>query len=76
MNDLKDLNLPPELEQRIATAMKIRKPYLLGIEDWVQDTQDGFVEVRLEIRKGTVEKMTKFSGKYWIKQKEPLESLT
>lgn len=67
---MSDLKLTPEQQAQIAQAMKANKPYLLAIEDWVQGEHDGFIELRMEVRAGRVEKMTRFSGKYWIREKE------
>ncbi len=67
---MSNLNLSPEMEKQIAEAMKSNKPYLIAIEDWVQNTKDGYIEFRVEVRSGRVEKMTKYAGEYWMREKE------
>jgi len=64
------LKLTPEMESQIALAMKANKPYLLEIEDWVQEVKDGYIEFKIDVRSGRVEKMTSFKSKYWIREKE------
>lgn len=67
---MSELKLSPEQEAQIVAAMKANKPYLITIEDWVQGTKDGYIEFKVEVRAGRVEKMTKFAGEYWIREKE------
>lgn len=67
---MSELKLSEEQQAQIAQAMKANKPYLLTIEEWVQTTKDGFIEFRVEVRSGRVEKMTRYSGNYWIREKE------
>lgn len=67
---MSELKLSPEMEKQIAEAMKSNKPYLIAIEDWVQNTKDGYIEFRVEVRSGRVEKMTKYAGEYWMREKE------
>lgn len=67
---MSDLKLSPEMEKQIVEAMKANKPYLIAIEEWVQRSGDGYIEFKVEVRKGRVEKMTKFSGDYWIRERE------
>lgn len=67
---MKDLNLPSDVEAQIVTAIRLRKPHLIEIEQWVQDVHDGYLEIKIDVRAGRVEKMTRFSGKYWIREKE------
>jgi len=62
--------LTPAQEAMIATAIKQRKPYLLKIEEAVAKNDNGFVEVKLEVRQGRVEKMTFYKGEYWIREHE------
>jgi hypothetical protein len=64
------LKLTAEQEAQIVMAMKANKPYLIAIEDWVQKSKDGYIEFRVEVRQGRVEKMTKYSGDYWMREKE------
>ena len=64
------LKLTAEQEAQIVAAMKANKPYLIAIEDQVQNSKDGYIEFRVEVRSGRVEKMTKYSGDYWMREKE------
>ena len=64
------LKLTAEQEAQIVAAMKANKPYLIAIEDWVQNSKDGYIEFRVEVRSGRVEKMTKYAGEYWMREKE------
>ena len=68
-----DVQLTPEQEALIASAIRKRKPYLLRVEEEVQRVQHGSIEVRLEVRNGSVDKITFFDNKSWIREKEQLD---
>lgn len=52
-----------------AQVIKTNKPYLVEIEDQVQEVQYGDIDVKLSVRAGQVEKMTFLKGKVWLRDK-------
>ena len=65
-----ELILTPEQEAAIVVSIKRHKPYLLRLEEEVQSVQHGSIEIRLEVRNGSVDKLTFFNHKSWIREKE------
>ena len=49
--------LTPELEAFIVGKIMENKPYLLALEERVQQVKNGEIEVKLFLRTGVVEKM-------------------
>lgn len=71
------MNEPKLTPDEYANLIQQTKPYLIRIEEVVSDTQYGSIEVRLEVRAGSVEKMQFFNAKTWLKQKSDVpENLT
>lgn len=64
-----DSEITPELEAKIAKAIMENKPYLIAIEDLVQNVKHGVIDVKLEVRGGIVEKMSFFETKSWLRVK-------
>ncbi len=71
---MNEVLLTPEQEALIANAIRKRKPYLLRLEEEVQTVQHGIIEVKLDVRNGSVDKITFFDHKSWIREKEQLDS--
>ena len=67
---MEDVQLTPEQETAIVVSIKRHKPYLLRLEKEVQSVQHGSIEVRLEVRNASVDKITFFNHKSWIREKE------
>lgn len=68
---MKDDNLPIELQNQIAEAMKKRKPYLIAIEEEVQRIQHGSVTIEIYVRSGSVDKLEyKDAKRSWIREKQ------
>ncbi len=67
---MNDISLTPEQEALIAQAIRRRKPYLLRLEEEVQCVQHGSIEVKIEVRNGSVDKITFFNCKSWIREKD------
>lgn len=66
---MEDVILTPEQEAAIVASIRRHKPYLLRLEEEVQSVQHGSIEVRLEVRNGSVDKITFFDHKSWIREK-------
>lgn len=73
---MSEQQLTPELEAMIVQRIMENKPYLLAIEDAVQQAMDtstpkgfGTVDIRLEMRGGKVEKVSTFSTSVWMRPK-------
>ena len=73
---MREEDLTPELEAKIVASIMENKPYILAIEDEINNLgkgtgQPGYgtVEVRLEVRNGIVTKMQFWSGSTWLKDK-------
>lgn len=64
-----ELDITPELEAKIAKAIMENKPYLIAIEDLVQQVKHGVIDVKLEVRGSIVEKMSFFETKSWLRVK-------
>lgn len=64
-----ELTLTPEQEAAIVASIKRHKPYLLRLEEEVQSVQHGSIEARIEVRNGSVDKITFFDHKSWIREK-------
>jgi hypothetical protein len=69
---MSELLLTPEQEAAIVASMRKHKPYLIRLEEEVQSVQHGSIEVRIEVRNGSVDKITFFNHKSWIREKEQL----
>ena len=69
---MENIALSPEQEAAIVNSIKKHKPYLLRLEEEVQVVQHGSIEVRLEVRNGSVEKITFLDHKTWIREKEQI----
>ena len=69
---MEEVLLTPEQEALIVASIKKRKPYLLRLEEEVQTVQHGSIEVRLEVRNGSVDKIVFFDHKNWIREKEQI----
>lgn len=69
-----ELELTPELEAMIVANMRKRKPYLIRLEEEVQHVKHGSIEVRIEVRNGSVDKITFFDHRNWIREKELTQS--
>lgn len=67
---MEEVNLTPQQEAAIVVSIKRHKPYLLRLEEEVQVVQHGSIEVKLEIRNGSVDKISFFNQKNWIREKE------
>lgn len=67
---MEDIKLTPELEALIVQSMKKRKPYLIRLEEEVQAVQHGSIELKVDIRNGSVDKITFTSHQTWIKEKD------
>lgn len=63
------IELTPELEAMIAQRIMENRPYLYELEQHVAAVFHGAIEVKLEIRAGSVEKMTFTNHKSWIREK-------
>lgn len=54
------------------------KPYLVALEERVEELDYGEIQVQITVRAGVVEKMAFWSGKTWMRQKTdakpPLDS--
>lgn len=61
-----------------ATMMREGKPYLMAIEELVNDTKYGEVELTMQVRSGVVERMDVIKRKTWLKPKpgHPLSEFT
>ncbi len=70
MIDARELKLTPEQEVLIANAIKTKKPYILALEEVAQDIQYGTMEVQMEVRAGSIEKMAFFNKKIWLREKQ------
>jgi len=67
---MKDPILSLEQEAQIAQAINERKPYLLAIEDEVQRIGFGSFKVEIQIRNGSVDKMSfEQMSKSWLRDK-------
>ena len=67
---MNDVELTPEIEAMIVANMRKRKPYLIRLEEEVQSVQHGSIEIKIEVRNGSVDKITFFNHKSWIREKE------
>lgn len=68
--------LTPELEAFIAKKIMENKPYLIEIEDRINELGGfGTLDVRLEVRGGKVEKASFLSTKTWLRIKTPINSI-
>ncbi len=56
-------------EAMIAKAIRLKKPYILAIEDTARELQYGTMEVQMEVRAGAIEKMSFFNKKTWLREK-------
>lgn len=65
-----ELTLTPEQEAAIVVSIKRHKPYLLRLEEEVQAVQHGCIEIKLDVRNGSVDKISFFDHKTWIREKE------
>ena len=68
------MELTPELEAMIVENMRRRKPYLIRLEEEVQAVQHGSIEVKIDIRNGSVDKLTFYDHKSWIREKDLTQS--
>lgn len=69
---MEDVKLTPQQEALIAESIRKRKPYLLRVEAEVQAVQHGTIEIRLEVRNGSVDKIVFIDHKSWIREKDHL----
>jgi len=53
-----------------AQMMRDKKPYLIAIEELVEETKYGEVEMTMQVRSGVVERMDVVRKKTWLKPKE------
>lgn len=67
---MEDVKLSAEQELLIVQAIKKRKPYLLRLEEEVQQLQHGCIELKVDVRNGSVDKLTFTSHRTWIKEKD------
>lgn len=61
-----------------AQMMREGKPYLMAIEELVEETKYGEVEFTIQVRSGVVERMDVVRRKTWLKPKpgHPLSEFT
>ena len=52
-----------------ATMMREKKPYLIALEELVEETKFGEVELTLQVRSGVVERMDVVKRKTWLRPK-------
>ncbi len=52
-----------------ASMMREKKPYLIAIEELVEETKYGEIEMTLQVRSGVVERMDVIRRKTWLKPK-------
>jgi hypothetical protein len=70
-----ETTLTPELEAFIVQKIMENKPYLLAIEERVQEIKNGEMEVKVFVRTGVVEKIEfKKAFQNWFKPKVDLTS--
>lgn len=60
----------PEQEAAIVESIRLHKPYLLRIEEEVASTQHGSIELVIDVRSGSVDKITFISRKSWLRRAE------
>jgi hypothetical protein len=48
--------------------VRLSKPYIIYLENMVQDCQYGEMDLRLTVRSGVVEKVTVITSKTWLKK--------
>ena len=68
------MELTPEIEAMIVENMRRRKPYLIRLEEEVQAVQHGSIEVKIDVRNGSVDKLTFYDHKSWIREKDLTQS--
>lgn len=59
-----------ELKLALAEFIGKTKPYLIEIEEEIQRNPYASIDLRLEVRGGRVERVTTFTARTWIHQKE------
>lgn len=52
--------------EEFAQYIKLAKPYLPELERLVQEVEYGELDIRLSVRRGTVEKMVIITSKTWL----------
>ena len=67
---MEDVELTPTQEAAIVASIRRHKPYLLRLEEEVQTIQHGSIEVKIDVRNGSVDKLTFFNSKSWIREKD------
>lgn len=55
--------------EQVANIMRENKPYLIKVEEKVQKTAYGEIEIKLCVRAGVVEKMSFIASETWLKDK-------
>lgn len=68
---MSEIKLTPE---QYAQIVEQNKPHLIAIEEQIMQTDNGSIELKIDVRQGTVNKITFFNQRYWFKTSQKVDT--